>query len=129
MKYFITLSFLFILIACTKSSDKTSSSLIGRWKLTETLADPGDGSGKWMPATTNYIIQFNEDSTAYENPVNPYRNVNRYSVINDSTLTLFYSNGTSFGYRFKIESNTLTIMGGCIEACGTKYKRTNALLN
>ena len=129
MKYFITaLSFFLITLACTKSADNNSS-IIGRWKLTETLADPGDGSGKWMPATTNYIIQFNEDSTASENPVNPYRNVNRYSVINDSTLTLFYSNGTSFSYYFKIESNTLTIMGGCIEACGTKYKRTNALLN
>ena len=129
MKYFITaLSFFLITLACTKSADNNSS-IIGRWKLTETLADPGDGSGIWMPATTNYIIQFNEDSTAYENPVNPYRNVNRYSVINDSTLTLFYSTGTSFSYHFKIESNTLTIMGGCIEACGTKYKRTNALLN
>jgi hypothetical protein len=129
VKYFITaLSFFLITLACTKSADNNSS-IIGRWKLTETLADPGDGSGIWMPATTNYIIQFNEDSTANENPVNPYRNVNRYSVINDSTLTLFYSNGTSFSYYFKIESNTLTIMGGCIEACGTKYKRTNALLN
>ena len=129
MKYFITaFSFFWITLACTKSADNNSS-IIGRWKLTETLADPGDGSGIWMPATTNYIIQFNEDSTAYENPVNPYRNVNRYSVINDSTLTLFYSTGTSFSYHFKIESNTLTIMGGCIEACGTKYKRTNALLN
>jgi len=116
-------------MACTKSSDKTSSSLVGRWKLTETLADPGDGSGTWMPATADYIIQFNKDSTAYENPVNPYRNVNRYSVSNDSTLTLFYSNGTSFNFYFKIESSTLTIMGGCIEACGTRYKRTDALLN
>ena len=126
MKYFIAL-FLFALIACTKSSDKTSSSVIGRWKLTEALADPGDGSGRWMPATTEYIIQFNKDSTAYENPVNPYRNVKRYSVANDSTLTLFYSNGTSFNFYFKIESNTLTIMGGCIEACGTKYRRADIL--
>ena len=126
MKYFIAL-FLFALIACTKSSDKTSSSVIGRWKLTETLADPGDGSGRWMPATTEYIIQFNKDSTAYENPVNPYRNVSRYSATNDSTLTLFYSNGTSFNFYFKIESNTLTIMGGCIEACGTKYRRADIL--
>jgi hypothetical protein len=129
MKYFIALSFLFMLMACTKSSDKTSSSLVGRWKLTETLADPGDGSGTWMPATADYIIQFNKDSTAYENPVNPYRNINRYSVSSDSTLTLFYTNGTSSDFYFKIESNTLTIMGGCIEACGTRYKRTDALLN
>jgi hypothetical protein len=129
MKYFITaFSFFLITLACTKSADNNSS-IIGRWKLTETLADPGDGSGKWMPATTNYIIQFNEDSTAYENPVNPYRNVNRYSVTNDSTLTLFYSNGTSFSFYFKIESNTLTITGGCIEACGAKYERADVLLN
>jgi hypothetical protein len=99
MKYFITLSFLFTLVACTKSSDNNSS-IIGRWKLTETLADPGDGSGTWMPAITNYIIQFNNDSTAYENPVNPYRNINSYSVTSDSTLTMFYSDGTSQNLYF-----------------------------
>src|SRR4051812_23907892 len=115
MKYFITLFLLFVLIACTKSSNKALSSLIGRWKLTETLVDPGDGSGTWMPATTNYIIQFNNDSTAYENPVNPYRNINKYSITNDSTLTLFYSNGTSQSLYFKIQDNTLTLTGGCIE--------------
>ncbi len=129
MKYFITVfSFFLIALACTKSSDNNSS-LIGRWKLTETLADPGDGSGTWMPATADYIIQFNKDNTAYENPVNPYRNINRYNVTSDSTLTMFYSDGTSQNLYFKIENNTLTLMGGCIEACGTKYKRTDVLSN
>lgn len=121
MKYFIALFFLCVMIACTKSSGKTSLSLIGRWKLTETLADPGNGSGTWMPATTDYIIQFNNDSTASQIPITPAWNINRYSVTSDSTIILFYSNGTNQSLYFKIENNILTLMGGCIEACGSKY--------
>ncbi len=130
MKYFITILSLFLitLLACTKSS-KNTSSIIGRWKLTETLADPGNGSGEWMPATSDYLIQFYKDSSAGDNAVTAGAELYKYSLLNDSTIKLFYLNGTNFTFYFKADANHLTLMGECIEACGSKYIRTSVLTN
>lgn len=119
-----------LLIACNKTSEtnNTKSSLIGRWLLTETLADPGDGSGKWLPVNSNdYHIQFNADSSAEDNNNGTmYGNLIKYSLPSDSTLDLIYADGTTFRHYYKIDGNELTLMGGCIEACGSKYRKLNS---
>lgn len=118
------IAFCFIIVfACSKSSDNNSNSLVGKWKLIETLSDPGDGSGTWMQTNSYSTIQFNNDSSAYEIPADQNRTLNHYSILNDSTTILFYSDNTSLKLYFKIEQNILTLMGGCIETCGSKYKR------
>lgn len=118
---------LMMIISCTKSSTKTTGtngSIIGKWIPVAYLADPGDGSGAWQAVTqdTSYII-FNADSSASSN-VNPYfGTLQAYHILSDSTLTYIYSDGSVFNHSFKLENNNLTILGGCIEACGVKYTR------
>ena len=115
------LLFSLLLFACTKSSDnKTNVSLIGKWRLTETLVDPGDGSGKWTKVNSDDYIQFTEDST-YQTNKPATGDIVKFSLPTDSTITFIYVTGQSSSYYYKINGNELTIMGGCYEACGSKY--------
>ena len=117
----IVLFFSLLLFACTKSSDnKTNVSLIGKWRLTETLADPGDGSGKWTKVNSDDYIQFTEDSI-YQTNKPATGDIIKFSLPTDSTITFIYVNGQTSRYYYKINGNELTIMGGCYEACGSKY--------
>jgi hypothetical protein len=47
------------LISCSKNDDDTSSNLlIGTWKLTEMLIDPGNGSGTFNSVNSNKNLIF-----------------------------------------------------------------------
>jgi hypothetical protein len=115
-----------IVTGCSKSatSNTSSNSIVGKWIQTFYLADPGDGSGTWQPNNSgaNYII-FHEDSSAECNS-NSYFELKSYHILSDSTLTLVYSDGTTFQHWYKLDGNTLKLMGGCIEACGGIYSRS-----
>src|SRR6267154_988717 len=58
---------LFILGICAgceyKDLPTTSAGLVGKWRLTQRLADPGDGSGVFTGVTSNKTISFFSDST------------------------------------------------------------------
>jgi hypothetical protein len=125
MRYlFVTL--LIALIGCSKSERQIASdnSIIGKWIQTEYLADPGYRSATWQPDNTgNSYIIFNEDSSAESSGIPYFGELQKYHILSDSTLTLEYANGVMFPRLYKIEDNTLTLMGGCIEACGSKYRK------
>ncbi len=135
MKPFLKFLFLFIIgfsIACTKSTNTDKSgnkgdvSLIGKWILIEQLTDPGDGSGTWHQDNSDAYIVFKSDSSFEYNKGNlnfnnvPFESV-KYSLPNDSAITFIDSNELSYLRYYKINVDTLTIMGGCYEACGSKY--------
>jgi hypothetical protein len=112
-------------ISCSKSTAKTNNpgnSIVGKWIQTAYLADPGDGSGTWQPdnSGSSYII-FNEDSSAKNDGIPYFGGFKSYHILSDSTLTLEYSDGSIFPRMYKVENNSLTLMGGCIENCGNKY--------
>ena len=119
---------LIVVVSCSKSTTinktKVAGSIAGKWIQTGYLADPGDGSGTWqtVPTEDGYII-FNEDSTAQSSSVPYYGELKFYHILSDSTLTLEYADGTIFPQMYKVEKNTLTLTGGYIEACGSRYKR------
>jgi hypothetical protein len=125
-----SLSIIFFL-ACKKNEKPPSeNTIVGKWTLFQTLADPGDGSGKWMPASTPnyYFIQFNADKTTVEsNMVTGPGNSTHYQIINDSTINLIDSYSDSMRYSYKINASILTLDGGCYEPCGSKFMRANPL--
>jgi len=123
MKKLIAL-FLFTLVistSCKKSDDNTNSEIVGEWVSTESLADPGNGSGTWRSITddqrTILVIKSNgkiTGSTTYKS----------YKVIDGQTIELKAIDGDLFQRSYTIVGNQLTIMGGCIEACGLRYTKT-----
>jgi hypothetical protein len=99
----------------------TSSPLVGRWQLTETLSDPGDGSGKWMPAETGsklYII-FDTDGSVSGNGL---PGTTRFAYTDSTHIALTQKgNALPVKYRYKISQNILELNPPCREACGMRY--------
>lgn len=125
MKKFIFFSMV-IFISCSKATNKPDESklpLAGKWVLTATLDDPGDGSGKWTAVDKSdfYFVQFNADKTVQTNMFGRFERAKKYEN-SDSTVTLIYPEGGLILLYYKIEDSYLTITGGCYEACGSKFK-------
>jgi hypothetical protein len=122
MKNLQNLIFVFIILsltACEKIGAETS--ITGKWKLIETLADPGDGSGKWKSysGSKSYLI-LNSDGSITGNSGTNFK---QYRVIDNQQIEFLYQNGTPTILSYKLDGNALEISGGCIEACGSRYKK------
>jgi hypothetical protein len=123
--------FLAILIfSCGKASNQATennSSLLGRWILVETLADPGDGSGKWtaVDKPNYYYLQLNADSTVETNYLTGLGGARSFTLVNDSAISFTYGNGQTIKNGYRNDNSSLTLTGGCIEACGAKFARGN----
>lgn len=109
----------------SNTSDAPNVSLVGKWMLIETLADPGDGSGKWKPVDKPdyYFIKFNADNSIESNTYGRLSSIRQYKVLSDSTVNFLYTDGTTATLYYNISNVYLTITGGCIEACGSKFKK------
>lgn len=122
MKTFCKLIFIFIIFmtgACQKSDQENS--LIGKWKLTETLADPGDGSGKWQSVKNSSSYLFlNADGTVSGNGFTHYK---LFNVIDNQTIEFIYQDNSKIILFYKLQGSSLEITGGCFEACGSRFKR------
>lgn len=107
-------------ISCSKTKEGAGNDIAGTWKLTEYLADPGDGSGTWQKARTNNYVTFRADSTVEGNV---YPEAKRYSIVSDSTIRFIRNDSLSQLYFYTLYKSSLTIRGGCFEACGSRFKR------
>ena len=124
MKNLLILTFLFsslLLISCSKS--ETDTILTGKWRLSETLADPGDGRGKWENAKSNkmYLI-FNTDGTLSGSESAGYKS---YTVLDSVKIEFILKNDSKTISAYKISGNSLLITPPCFEACGSRFIKVN----
>jgi hypothetical protein len=113
---------IFFIVGCHKRNSQIEhTDLIGKWKLTESLADPGDGSGTWQPADPIHpsYIEFNSDGTLAVTPYNMYA-ADRYKILSDSTM-LFIRSTDSLQMRYEFSKSSFILHPRCYEACGQKY--------
>ncbi|HEY4323745.1 MAG TPA: hypothetical protein VGN20_07155 [Mucilaginibacter sp.] len=128
MKYFaylLSAALTLVVSACHKDAVKAGdTSLTGKWKLVESLADPGDGSGKWMPAASSTELDLNTDGTMGGTTFPTYVS---YVVKDSVTLTFSQQDKTIQNYRYKISHDTLSMSPAgpimCFEACGIRFKK------
>lgn len=116
-----------ILFGCSENNINTD--LIGKWKLTEILADPGDGSGTFHAVSSDKILEFHADGTVTSNGPICYMTdesdspgSGTYSLA-DSTITSPDCQDFSIDIRFKQTGSTLILYYPCIEPCAAKYKK------
>lgn len=120
-----------MLFSCEKNEgDKTAeilsnstSQIVGNYKLTETLLDPGDGSGTFQPVSSNRVISFHTNGTVSSNGnlcfVSSSSNTvstGTYSMT-DSTIQVATCNSLSF----HLNGGELIIDYPCIEPCRGKW--------
>lgn len=116
----LSLIFFILSISACKKSDKESS-IIGKWKLIETLADPGDGSGKWQSVKNSSSSLFlNADGTVSGKDFTHYK---LYSIIDNQTIEFIYQDNRKIILFYKLKGSTLEISGGCFEPCGSRFKK------
>ena len=114
--------------SCSKKEEtKTDAELVGVWKLTEVLADPGDGSGTFHGVNSNKTMEFHTDGTLTSNGGICDMSIDSgspssgtYSLV-DSTMTSSKCANYYFKIQFKKTGATLIIYYPCIEGCAAKY--------
>ncbi|HEY4967452.1 MAG TPA: hypothetical protein VII28_13700 [Puia sp.] len=114
---------LFLLVSCKKNTapPPANNSIVGKWKLTESYIDPGDGSGTWRqadPSTPGYL-SFHTDGSMTITPYNVY-DADHYKIISDSTM-IFYRGSDSFNIRYTLTEFLLSVYPPCVEGCGERY--------
>ena len=100
---------------------------MGNWKLKEVLADPGDGSGTFLPVQSNKRITFEANgvitsngslcdmSTAADAPTSgTYSNTN-------FTFNSTDCSDPNYNYSFEQTGTVLIITYPCFEPCKAKY--------
>lgn len=129
-KIIILLFALAIIASCKKSDENKNTELTGKWKMTDVLSDPGDGSGTFHPVSTNKYIEFRSDGTLYSNGslVN-----NSTEIIEADSGTYLLADSTFTSYRIFIdlplkmhfiqEGSVLTVNYPCIESCRARFRK------
>jgi hypothetical protein len=123
MKNFILLAAILISsVACRKTATLSgNTSIIGKWELSEYLADPGNGSGTWHSAVSlnPSYLEFKADGTLVSTPYS-INSWDHYQLTSDSSV-IFFRGSEQFINWYHISNTSLTLFGGCIEACGERY--------
>ncbi len=115
-------------ISCSKNNDNTSSNLLkGAWKLTEVLADPGDGSGTFNSVNSNKKLIFSNDVNLSSNgeicDMSIETNVSSTGTYSEATSTINSTNCPNNIIKYELNGNTLILIYPCIEPCKAKYTR------
>jgi hypothetical protein len=120
----LSMIILFLVTSCDKENVSLDRKTItGRWKLMETLADIGDGRGRWTAVSTKNtkIVEFRADGTLSGNAFPDYTD---YTVEDSATINLIRKDLHVGAYRYSFENGKLNMGNkGCIEACGLKFEK------
>jgi hypothetical protein len=123
--YLLPVAIILIASACRKDGVKAgNSTLTGKWNLVQSLNDPGDGSGKWLPVSNSTELDLNANGTMGGTTFPAYIT---YAVKDSVTLTFSQADKTMQNYRYKISHDTLSMSPDgptrCYEPCGIRFKK------
>ena len=120
-----------VIAACSKENNEiidvlgNPKVLVGKWKLTESLNDPGDGSGKWTKVSGSNVnyVEFKADGQ-----LSGYGDYKTYTVKDSTILTFTKADGVTYqDQRYQLQNGMLSMSPAgpiwCIEPCGLRYKK------
>jgi len=120
-----------VLFSCNKNDNETTgnSTLVGSWKLTAILADPGDGSGIFNPVISNKTIVFDNNGNLSSNGIicDMSTDSNTSSTGNyiEANTSITSSSCQNLSIKYELSGNTLILNYPCIEPCKAKYIKIN----
>ena len=129
----VLMTFLFV-ISCSSDDDNNTTiepGLIGNWKLVAVYSDPGDGSGDFVPVSSDKTIQFNANTI-----INSNANLCvLFSDVGEPSSGTYSEADESFtitncdimpvtGY-YELGNSNLIISYLCIEPCQEKYEKVD----
>jgi hypothetical protein len=131
MKISTILIFSFLVLLSCEDKQIEPTNFQGNWKLSEVLADPGDGSGTFQPVDNDDTILLFENLTFTTNfnlcsqmsqsqaKSGEYDTTNMVFIVDDCNL----SNGSKTKYSFELNDLNQLILyyPMCIEPCASKF--------
>ena len=143
MKKYLFIALLVFISSCSsddnKAKDEDESGVVGKWKLIEQLADPGDGSGTFQSIESERIITFFKNGIVEINGVLCFmtsetgdKETGSYSLTSDNAADTTYDGeifpntcSSSFSKVFfdLPTSGNLILWYTCIEGCGQKFEK------
>lgn len=130
-KLLVIPAILFFFAACSKDNTESAglsadpSVLTGKWKLSETRMDIGDGKSEWKPVEkgTDKYLEFKENGSLSGNT---FPNYPLYSLKDSSIIMFKEADGIKYqNYRYELKDGKLSMSPAgpiwCIEACGGRY--------
>ena len=130
MKKYILLLLVGFLFSCSEDGGRESETaeFLGRWKLTEVLIDPGDGTGTFQPVSGNNTLEFLRNGTISSNySFCPFYSgtATQFSTAysaDDNTILMndCFSEGMNIAYE--IDGDNLILNYPCYEACAYKLE-------
>jgi len=134
MNKLVCIIFLIItFLSCSNNSDEqiNNPELLGTWELQETMSDPGDGSGVFVPRDSDKTVEFKSNGTVITNLTfcNMFSSDKNGATGNFSQETLYITpedcEFDNYKIYVEIKNTYLYLYYPCIEGCGEKYKKIN----
>jgi hypothetical protein len=120
--YLLLLIFSLAYLGCKKEKEDGPGEVYGTWKLTETMNDPGDGSGKYMKVKgdSKYVtLERSGDITG-----DALTDFHRFNVLDSARIEfLTKASQEKIIYYYKVSAGSLTLNPPCIEGCGLRFVR------
>jgi len=123
----LSMLILFLITSCDKENvNLDSKSLTGKWKLTESLADIGNGQSSWKEVSKKDIkrVEFKANGELAGDAFPDYVS---YSIKDSVTISMTHKNQSIQNYTFRFEDNKLSMSPAgpimCIEACGSRFEK------
>jgi hypothetical protein len=112
-----------IYVSCKKTDDNDGpGEVYGKWKLTETMQDPGDGSGKYIKVTGDAKYITLDKSGKFEGDAIP--ELLTFKILDSVRMEVTGKNQSQpYNYRYKVSAKSLTLNPPCIEGCGFRFVR------
>ncbi len=118
---------LFTLLSCHKKEqvEVVNGPLVGTWKLKEILADPGDGSGKFMAVTSDKQLTFDNNGKVTCNGAICYlttqSNKSSSGTYDETNSTITSADCQKYNVKYELTGNTLILFYPFYEAFQAKF--------
>jgi hypothetical protein len=133
-KAILLFSFFTILFACTNdgfSDIQNDPELVGSWKMSGYLSDPGDGSGQFTAVESKKVINFSADGSLTCNGdlcsmLSTSTDMNTSGIYLGNSIildNLECNNEQDLNIRYQRIGDTLLLYYPCKEPCFVEYKK------
>lgn len=124
----LLLAIVTIIVSCKKSDNNNDrpGEVYGKWKLTETLYDIGNGQGKYTKVTgeAKYIKVEKSGNQAGKFKGDAMPNLLSFKILDSVRMEVYSSNyQMPTIFRYQVSANSLELNPPCIEGCGYRFSR------
>jgi hypothetical protein len=113
-----------IYVSCKKTDNNNDGpgEVYGKWKLTETMQDPGNGSGKYRKVSGDVKYLTLDKSGKFQGDALP--DLFSFKILDSVKMEVFSNTyKMPLTYYYKVSAKSLQLNPPCIEGCGYRLVR------